>query len=497
MAAILLPFSACTKEKTAKSKVPDTSIYDKVLKDREWLNAERPLRSKDLIGKAVLFDFWTYCCINCIHVIPDLKYLEEKYGDKLVVIGVHSAKFTNEKVSKNIMKTIRKYGIEHPVINDKDFIVWRMFGARAWPTLALLDTTGRPVKLLSGEGHRETLDKLISKILDGKHQEKKLRKRKRDLKKLYFPSKMVYSKSKSLGELFFLTDSSNHRVLAIDLSGKVKMVIGSGKEGNKDGDIKVARFRRPHGLAFDEKNDLLYIADTDNHSIKSLDLKSKKVLTLSGNGERGFKRKAENAKAKGHPMASPWDLQLKGEKLLIAMAGTHQLWEMDLKKGTVSVIAGNGGESIEDGPYPKNTLAQTSGMDQKGDDLYFVDSETSSLRVLEKGSIRTLVGKGLFHFGLEDGPRDKAKFQHPLGIHISGDLILLADTYNHAIRTYDLKANTVSTLLKGKLPGGFEIEEPNDVLVLGKELFIINTNRHEILKYDLVSKKLSLFSLSF
>ncbi|MFN8711180.1 MAG: thioredoxin family protein, partial [Planctomyces sp.] len=109
----------------------------------EWLNTSRPLSIRDLRGKIVLIDFWTYCCINCMHVLPDLKYLEEKYPDQLVVIGVHSAKFENEKLSQNIRDAIQRYEIRHPVVNDNEMLIWRKFGTRAWPTLALIDAEGR------------------------------------------------------------------------------------------------------------------------------------------------------------------------------------------------------------------------------------------------------------------------------------------------------------------------------------------------------------------
>ena len=90
----------------------------------DWLNTDRPLSLKDLRGKVVVLDFWTFCCINCMHVIPDLQRLERKYSKELVVVGVHSAKFENEKDSDSIRQAILRYDIEHPVVNDADFKIW-------------------------------------------------------------------------------------------------------------------------------------------------------------------------------------------------------------------------------------------------------------------------------------------------------------------------------------------------------------------------------------
>ena len=109
---------------------------------RGWLNTDRPLSIAGLRGKVVLLDFWTYGCVNCMHVIPDLRALEEKYSRQLVVIGVHSAKFENERDTENIRHIVLRYGLEHPVVNDADFRIWRAYTVRAWPTLVLIDADG-------------------------------------------------------------------------------------------------------------------------------------------------------------------------------------------------------------------------------------------------------------------------------------------------------------------------------------------------------------------
>src|SRR5687767_7085301 len=130
----------------------------------KWLNTEKPLSLRALKGKIVLLDFWTYGCINCMHIIPDLKRLEEKYADELVVVGVHSAKFANERKADNIRHILVRYDITHPVVNDADFAIWRAYGARAWPTQVLIDPEGYVVATASGEGKAEAFDQAIAAV---------------------------------------------------------------------------------------------------------------------------------------------------------------------------------------------------------------------------------------------------------------------------------------------------------------------------------------------
>src|SRR5450432_3078723 len=133
---------------------------------RGWLNTDKPLSLSALKGKVVLLDFWTYGCINCMHIIPDLKRLEHKYPNQLVVIGVHSAKFENEKDTENIRRIILRYGIEHPVYNDAEFAVWSSYAVKAWPTQVLIDPEGYIIGGVSGEGNYDVIDQVVGKTVD-------------------------------------------------------------------------------------------------------------------------------------------------------------------------------------------------------------------------------------------------------------------------------------------------------------------------------------------
>ncbi len=485
-----------------------------------WLNSAAPISMKDLKGKIVLLDFWTLCCINCIHVMPDLAKLEKKYANELVVIGVHSPKFENEKDTKSIRKAILRYQIEHPVVNDADHTIWDRYEVDAWPTLVLIDPEGNLVGYAGGEGNYEVLDIVIGKLVE-EHKKKKTLNEKPlrfDLAKfresgdtpLYFPGKVIADeKSKRL----FIADSTHHRIVVTDLDGNHLLTAGTGEPGLVDGPFDKARFDDPQGMAV--KGDTLYVADRKNHVIRELDLKAKTVKTIAGTGtqERDpFNRQIERAvPAKSMGLNSPWDVLLKDNTLYIAMAGHHQIWTMDVVKGEIAPFAGNGRENIADGPPAVANFAQPSGLATDGKLLFVADSEVSALRTvpLEGGRVETLVGRGLFVFGDRDGPAKiedplaretkEARLQHALGVAYHDNKLFVADTYNSKIRTFDLKANTVSTFLGGSESTGVFtgplFNEPSGISYAGGKLYIADTNAHRIRVVDLATKQVSTLKL--
>src|SRR5688500_17541842 len=350
-----------------------------------WLNTGKPLSLKDFKGKVVLLDFWTLCCINCIHIMPDLAKLEKKYANELVVIGVHSAKFENEKNSESIRKAILRYDIRHPVVNDADQKIWDAYEANSWPTFALIDPEGNFLGKTSGEGKYELLDKVIGEVIE-EHRKKKTLNEKpmrfdtarfRDKvdSPLYFPGK-VLADAKS--DRLFIADSTNHRIVITDLAGNKVAVAGTGVPGRKDGPFASAQFDDPQGMALN--GHLLYVADRKNHVLRELDLKAKTVKTIAGTGEQDRSDRSEGGPALEKGLNSPWALLLDGERLFIAMAGHHQIWTMDLKEKRLDPFAGTGAERLKDGPHHIACFAQPSGLASDGKNLYVADCEVSAIR---------------------------------------------------------------------------------------------------------------------
>lgn len=478
-----------------------------------WLNTSGEISLKDLRGKVVLLDFWTYCCINCIHVLPDLKYLEEKYADELVVIGCHSAKFDNEKDTEAIRRAIVRYEIEHPVINDSEMNVWRKMGARSWPTLVLIDPQGNYCGYVSGEGNRELLDAIIQKLIDW-HEAKgtldrtpvrfDLERDRMESGPLKFPGKLL---ADTEGNRLFISDSNHNRVVVSTLEGKLIDIIGNGWIGRQDGGYDEASFDHPQGMALDGQT--LYVADTENHLIRTVNLETKTVSTLAGTGMQARFR-ASGGTLKSTALNSPWDLEIVDGTLFIAMAGPHQLWSHELGSNEIGVFAGTGREDILDGPLDESALAQPSGISSDGEFLYVADSEGSSIRKVSinpDGKVTTIAGahdlpsgRTLFEFGDRDGVGSEARLQHPLGVHYSNGKVFVADAYNHKIKIIDVATREVMTW-SGTGTAGMELaplqlHEPAGLTLSGNTLYVADTNNHRIVTINLKTKKASAFEVS-
>lgn len=486
-----------------------------------WLNSAGPLSiKKDLKGKVVVLDFWTLCCINCIHILPDLAKLEAKYPNELVVVGVHSPKFDNEKETASIKKAISRYEIKHPVVNDAERKIWERFEVDSWPTFVVIDPEGNLVGYGSGEGNFELLDAVIAKLIAEAKGKKTLNETplRFDLAKfretpdtpLFFPGKVAVDPA---GKRLAIADSTHHRVIITDLDGKHIATAGTGQPGFQDANFENARFDDPQGLAF--AGDTLYVADRKNHSVRALNLRNQTVSVVAGNGKQAddprVRRLEKPVPATGIGLNSPWDLLLADDKLYIAMAGHHQLWVLDTKAGTVAPFAGNGRENIGDGPPGMAMFAQPSGLASDGKNLYVADSEISSLRKvpLAGGAVETLVGRGLFVFGDKDGPgrvesplereAKEARLQHALGVAWADGKLYVADTYNSKLKVYDPKTGALSTFLGGGDKAGWvtgpPLSEPAGIAAANGKLYVADTNAHRIRVVDLATKQVDTLKL--
>ncbi len=462
----------------------------------DWLNTDKPLSVRGLKGKIVLLDFWTYCCINCMHVLPDLKKLEETYPNDLVVVGVHSGKFDNENDPKNIRNAILRYKITHPVINDPESQVWDEYAVRAWPTFVLINPNGYIVNQLAGEGHYEVLNRQIAALVTGFKARGELNSSplkfaleaaKVEKTPLRFPGKVLAE-----GNKLFVADSNHNRIVVSDLNGNVQTVFGSGAVGLDDGPAAKATFRNPQGMALSENGEVLYVADTDNHAIRALNLKTRTVSTIAGTGKQAAWRSTGGTGTKA-ALASPWDVLRVKNALYVAMAGSHQIWELNLSTNLIEPCVGNGAEARYDAPLMESALAQPSGLATDGKLLYFADSESSSIRTVdfEKDSVSTLVGgdpnpRNLFAFGDKDGGGFEAKLQHPLGVAFANGKLYVADTYNHKIKVLEPQGGQIQSL---DLKTTFN--EPGGISATDNRLFVADTNNHKIRVVDLKTNTVS------
>ncbi len=467
---------------------------------RGWLNTDKPLSLAALKGKVVLLDFWTYGCINCMHIIPDLKRLEKKYPNELVVIGVHSAKFENEKDTENIRRIVLRYEIEHPIVNDADFKIWNAYAVNAWPTRYLIDPGGYIIGKLSGEGGYEALDKAIGDSIAEFRKRGELNEAPLNLVlekakigdlPLAFPGKILADEK---SDRLFIADSDHNRIVVAKLDGTLIDTIGTGMHGADDGPFDHATFFRPQGMALDD--DMLYVADTENHLIRAVDLKSKTVTTIAGTGRQSRESNIIGP-ARTVALNSPWDLQLVGRTLYIAMAGPHQIWRLDLTLREVGEFAGTGREARLDGPVNEAAFAQPSALATDGKTLYVSDAEANIIRAIDLGpnpKVRTLVGGDLFDFGDKDGFDNEVRLQHPLGLARWNDKLLIADTYNHKIKVLDPGKRSVNGFAGTGKPGQADgakpsFYEPGGLAVAHDKLYVADTNNHAIRVVDLKTKE--------
>lgn len=469
----------------------------------DWLNVAGPLTWEDLRGKVVLLDFWTYGCINCIHIIPDLHRLEAEYAGEMVVIGVHSAKFENEAETENIRQIIQRYEIEHPVINDRDFAFWQAWGIQAWPTVLLVDPEGMVYGYHAGEGvyaiMQPIIDGMVAQfdaegLIDRAPIELALETEARPESLLAFPGKVLADPD---GGRLFIADTNHNRIVVADLETyEVRQVIGGIEAGNQDGSFAAARFDKPQGMALSEDGQTLYVADTNNHILRAIDLAGESVTTIAGTGDQAAYM-ATGGVGTGAALSSPWDLVRVGDVLYIAMAGPHQLWSYDLITQAVRVHSGSGREGIVDGSHAQAQLAQPSGITTDGQALYFADSESSGIRAADidpAGGVRTLVGTGLFNFGDVDGNGDAVRLQHPLGVVYADGTLYIADTYNSKLKRVNPDTGeTVS--LAGDPEGGYvdgvlaeaRFDEPGGLSYADGRLYVADTNNHVIRVVDLAN----------
>jgi YVTN family beta-propeller protein len=476
-----------------------------------WLNTGGPIRLHDLRGKVVLLDFWTFCCINCHHVLPDLARLEEKYKDVLVVIGVHTPKFIAERDTANLRQKVREYRIKHPVVSDADMTIWNRFGVSSWPTLVLIDPEGQPVGSVSGEGHYDVLDRAIGALVATHRQKGDLNEspvkffpenEKPDDTALLFPGKVL---ADAAGRRLFVADTGHNRLVQTDLEGKNPVAIGSGAAGLADGAFDRAGFNRPQGMAL--LGETLYVADTENHAIRAVDLKAKTVSTVAGTGRQAHSiaRPGMSFDAREAALNSPWDLVKAPESrsLYIAMAGPHQIWRLDLDSGQVTAWAGTGMENITDGTTATAAFAQPSGLATDGTHLYVADSEVSAVRAITLGGgrhlVHSVVGRGLFDFGDQDGRGAAVRLQHCLGVAFGGGHLYVADTYNNKVKVCDPKTRAVHTLVGTGEPGSTnqpaEFYQPGGLSVAGSKLYVADTNNHLIRVVDLDRKTVATLTL--
>ncbi|WP_189299370.1 NHL domain-containing thioredoxin family protein [Streptomyces albospinus] len=455
-----------------------------------WLNTGgNDLTLSDLRGRIVILDFWTFCCVNCLHVLDELRELEERHRDSVVIIGVHSPKFVHEAEHQAVVDAVERYGVEHPVLDDPELATWKQYAVRAWPTLVVIDPEGYVVAQHAGEGHAHAIEKLVEELIAAHGAKGTLRRGDGPYvppepvaTDLRFPGKAV----RLPGGTFLVSDTTRHQLVELAADGEqVLRRIGSGERG-----LGPDSFNEPQGLAL-LPDGTVAVADTVNHAVRVFDPESGALETVAGTGRQWWQGSPTSGPAREVDLSSPWDLAWWQDRLWIAMAGVHQLWTYDPADGTVAVAAGTTNEGLVDGPAAEAWFAQPSGLAAAGDRLWIADSETSAVRWIERAAsagdgaagdgfvVRTAVGTGLFDFGHRDGDAAQALLQHPLGVTALPDgSVAVADTYNHALRRFDPASGEVTTLAT-------DLREPSAAVLADDDIVVVESARHRLTRLRL------------
>ncbi|PYC77331.1 alkyl hydroperoxide reductase [Streptomyces tateyamensis] len=466
-----------------------------------WINTGgKELSLADLRGRILVLDFWTFCCINCLHVLDELRELEEKHRDTVVIVGVHSPKFVHEAEHQAVVDAVARYEVAHPVLDDPKLVTWKQYAVRAWPTLVVIDPEGYVVAQHAGEGHAHAIARLVEE-LEAEHGAKGTLRRgdgpyvppEPVAGALKFPGKAV----RLPGGGYLVADSGHHSLVELAEDGEsVVRRIGDGERGLMDG--AAPRFSEPQGLALVPAGlELGYdvvVADTVNHALRGVRLADGVVTTLAGTGRQWWQGSPTAGPAREVDLSSPWDVAFFDGRVWIAMAGVHQLWAFDPATGTVGVAAGTTNEGLVDGPAAEAWFAQPSGLavSADGEKLWVADSETSAVRWVSRETkhVHTAVGTGLFDFGHRDGAAEQALLQHPLGVTVLPDgSVAIADTYNHALRRFDPATGQVSTLAT-------DLREPSGAVLAGEDIVVVESARHQLTRLRLPEEAVAVESVA-
>ncbi len=480
----------------------------------KWLNTPEPLSLETLRGHAVLLCFWNCFTPECLRAAAEVAELADRFKTRpLAIIGVHSSRFGEAIGPESVASSALRLGMQYPLVMDVNLEVWNAYGISAWPSFIIIDADSNVRGAVTGEGKMAALERALKAALDEGEKAGLLADKPARFHKipgppslLAFPGKLEIDRKR--GHIF-ISDTGHHRILQCALEGdssaKLIMGYGSGRAGFSDGRSSGASFNSPMGLSL--SGGTLYVADMENHAVRSVDMKTGAVTTLAGNGRPGF-----SASYNGTPLKialnAPMDIVSDGANLYIAMAGLHQVWQLDIENNYISNFIGAGIESMIDGPFGNSGLAKPCGLSLRGNRLFIAEGNSSALRCADLSTHRltTLIGIGIFDFGYVDGHFSDARMLHCQGIEAVGEKIFIADTYNNAVRYADLMGTVIYTLVSRKTESTFRtvpgpegplpLFEPGDVAYYNGKVYIADSGNHLIRVLDLGRQTLSVLDIT-
>lgn len=448
----------------------------------EWLNTAEPLRMEHLRGRVSALAFVNAGSAWCNQTLVDLGHLRNRHPDRLNVVAVNVPRFDHERDARRVGKRFARNQPEFPIAHDADWTLWQHYGIEAWPTVVLLDATGRMRDRFVGDGHIREIDAAVSRLQgeavpQSRNGERiEMRRGGEPVLPLRFPTGLALS-----GNYLYVADSGHHRVLECDLSGRVLRQFGSGGAGFIDGPSELAAFNRPYGLCIER--DTLYVADVGNHAVRRIRLRGGDLDTVVGAGRPGTPAEGPVSDPRMVPLDQPRAVSLAAGNLFIATAGDNRVWRFDLGAPALSLVAGSGELAVVDGVGAEAAFAEPSSLASVQQAVYVCDATGSAIRSANarSGTVATLVGQDACSHGNADGARSTARLQQPQAIALDpgAPVLWIADSGNDCLRALRLGGGELSTV-----PLPQRLHAPCGLAVADGIVWIADTDAHAVLRYD-------------
>lgn len=443
----------------------------------QWLNAPPP-SSVARRGWLTAVAFVNLGSTWSVQALLELQALRARFPKRLRAFAVHVPRFEYERNARRAMKRANRSGITLPIGFDEDWVAWQHFGVRAWPTVLLVDDAGQVQSRMEGNGFFADVEKRLQAMddaLDEAEPPTQRPVREPDLP-LSFPVGLAVT-----SQYLYVADSGHHRVLECNHAGRILRTFGSGDPVLFDGDAGHAAFHHPHGLGL--QRDQLYVADTGNHAVRRINLRTGDVDTLVGNGRRGAPKEGPVGDPRGMSLDAPRAVAAVNDQLHIALAGENRIWSYDLGRAALTLRAGSGKLDVKDGAGIGAAFAQPVALAAVQQTVYVCDAAGSAIRSLQARDnvVQTLLGQGPFAFGHVDGPRNIAQLQDPQAIALDPDapVLWIADAGNDRLRSLRLGGGDLTThMLPQPLHG------PAGLAVGAGAVWIADTDAHAVLRVD-------------
>lgn len=468
--------------------------------ENEWLNLSRPLDRNDLKNRISLLYFWSEG-VDCSSTIDDIKKLEEEFGSRLLVISIYLPLPQENKDNSSLRKSILKCDINYPAINDGDGKVHNHYKVKSSPTIIITDIRGKIFKRYDGDYQFDKLHKDINRIITRYRFEINrdqlpllLEKNNEITNVLRFPSKILYisnfQSQSGVIPVIAISNSGNNEILISSLNGEIIEKIGSSVVGFEDGDFSKASFDNPTGLLF--LDNMLYVADSNNHAIRLVNLKEKTVKTLMGSGVSG-EAMSETIDSKSANLSSPNDLELFNDGILINNYGSNQILHYNLKTHKIAIFAGDGRELVYDGKYPHNSLARIKDLAIFNKKVYFIDGTTSSLRSLDSyGSIKTIIAN-------VNDTKTSIATNNPMAVYVDDTGIYIVDSVRSVVKRYDFSTKQLSTIAGSKrgfaLSPKLQMDQPSSIISFLGNFYISDSNNNRLIKLNRNDFSASIFDV--